>query len=321
MNYPQKGTKMKKNRQILSLAISFCFILLFSQILGTYKISAGEVIKNTLNIAEAEKNESGSGYDWANRYDILTLNGLNIDTNDNFGLRLPADCTVILEGKNSIKAAKYGISCSGTVIFKGNGSLTVEAGDIGFYLISQDNTQKIRILDGKYEITAGTYGIYSDASDFSFVDGSMNIKTSDENGAAILGRCVNLLGGSFSSNSPVETTHALLVSGITIDINASKSALLSKNLTIKDISLSSDGENIKEYSGEASIIGKSTAKKTRSSIVFGENVPGYVDYILLTLLVLAVFGGIFGPTFRRKKKAQKLYEHLKKEGYTDFKNN
>lgn len=310
---------MKKNRQILSLVISFCFILSFSQILGICKINAGEVIKTTLNIAEAEKNESGNGYDWANRYDILTLNGLNIDTSDNFGLRLPADCTVILEGKNYIKAAKYGISCSGTVVFKGNGSLTVEAGDIGFYLISQDNTQKIRLLDGKYEITAGTYGIYSDASDFSFVDGSMNIKTSDENGAAILGRCVNLLGGSFSSNSPVETTHALLLSGINIDINASKSALLSKNLTIKDISLSSDGEKIDEYSGETSIVGKSAAKKTRPSIVFGENVPGYVDYVLLALLILAVCGGIFGPTLRRKKKAKKLYELLEKEGYTDSK--
>ena len=162
---------IKSSRRCLSLILTLVLVVLSLGLAMPEKVSAAEVVTSTVNIATANKNKRGPGYDWQNRFDILTLNGLNIDTEDNYGLRLPKNCTVVLEGTNVIKAAKYGVSCSGTVVFKGSGKLIVEAGEIGFYLISQDNTQKIRLVDGKYEIKAGTYGIYSDASDFSFVDG------------------------------------------------------------------------------------------------------------------------------------------------------
>ncbi len=299
-----------KFKKIISLMISSIAVLTLCFAISGVQAGAADVITSTVDIASATKNQSGPGYDWQNRYDILTLSGVNIDTSDPYGLRLPKNCTVVLEGKNYVKAAKYGVSCSGTVIFKGSGSLVVDAGEIGMYLISQDNTQKIRLTSGNYDITAGKYGIYSDASDFSFVDGTMKINVTSTDGAAVNGRCVNLLGGSFEANSPVETTQSLIVEGINVNVSTDgRAAFSSKNLTVSDLS--------REYNGESEFEAKSTAKNTRKSAVFGDSVPGWVDYICLVILALGVAVGIFGPAMRRKKKAKALEEKLKAEGYIE----
>lgn len=309
----KKGDHMKKYRRSLtSLLLAMVMLLtLCAGILPT-SVSANEVVTKTVNIAEATKNERGPGYDWANRYDILTLHNLHIDTDDAYGLRLPKNATVVLKGNNTIKAAKYGVSFSGTVIFKGSGSLTIEAGEIGLYLISQDNTQKIRLIDGKYTITAGKYGVYSDYADFSFVDGEMNINVTDPAGKAVQGRVVNLLGGKFTANAPVESTHALVAEGVNLDITASSPAFVSKNLTVKDVQFD-DGST--EYAGQNTVKAKSIAKNQRTSAVFGDSVPGWVDYILLAVVVVGIGACIFIPALRKKKKAQELYARLAAEGY------
>ena len=294
-------------RRILPIILTAA--MLFTLCLAALPVSASGTIQTTVNIATANKNMRGEGYDWANRYDVLTLKGLNIDTEDPYGLRLPKNCTVVLEGKNTIKASKYGISCSGTVVFKGSGSLTIEAGEIGIYLIAQDSTQKVRLIDGKYEITAGTYGIYSEAADFSFTGKSMNVNVTGDGGHAIMGRAVNLLGGTFTANAPVESTHQLLVDGINITVDGGSSpAFASKNLTVKNLDT--------EYNGESSVNAKSTKKFTGTSIIFGENVGAAVDYVILAVFAAGIAAAIVLPALRRKKKAKELYERLEKEGYT-----
>lgn len=294
-------------RRILPIILTAA--MLFTLCLAALPVSASGTIQTTVNIATANKNMRGEGYDWANRYDVLTLKGLNIDTEDPYGLRLPKNCTVVLEGKNTIKASKYGISCSGTVVFKGSGSLTIEAGEIGIYLIAQDSTQKVRLIDGKYEITAGTYGIYSEAADFSFTGKSMNVNVTGDGGHAIMGRAVNLLGGTFTANAPVESTHQLLVDGIDISVDGgSAPAFASKNLTVKNLDT--------EYNGESSVNAKSTKKFTGTSIIFGENVGAAVDYVILAVFAAGIAAAIVLPALRRKKKAKELYERLEKEGYT-----
>ncbi|MBQ2727382.1 MAG: hypothetical protein IJF78_16900 [Clostridia bacterium] len=297
-------------RSLTSIVLAFTMVI--AMCVSILPVSAADVVTKTVNIAEATKNERGPGYDWANRFDILTLNNLHIETSDAYGLRLPKNATVVLKGNNYIKAAKYGVSFSGTVIIKGSGTLTIEAGEIGMYLISQDNTQKIRLIDGKYTITAGKYGVYSDAADFSFVDGTMDINVTDPAGKAIQGRVVNLLGGKFTANAPVESTHALVAEAVNLDINASSPALASKNLTVKDVQFS-DGST--EYAGQNSVKTKSIAKNHRTSAVFGDSVPGFVDYILLAVVIVGIGACIFIPALRRKKKAQELYARLAAEGY------
>ncbi len=305
---------MNKNRRLWLLTLLLtCTFVLPGLLLPISAASGGVTITETVNIAQANKNMEGHGYYWANRYDILTLDGIHIDTASDYGLRLPKNCTVELHGDNYIKAAKYALSCAGTVVFKGNGSLTLEAGEIGLYLYSEDGTQKIRLLDGKYTIKAGTYGVYSIASDFSFVDGSMDITVDSPDGAAVSGRIVNLLGGQFKANNAVESSHMLVVEGLGLDITASRAALSSKNLTVRDIALTTGGTAIGEYAGENQITGVSTARKSRPSIIFGENVPGFVDYLCLTVAIAGIAAAIVGPVVVHKKKAKALLERLEKE--------
>lgn len=292
-------------RRIIPLLLTVATLFTLSTV--AVPAAAAETITETVNIATANKNMRGPGYDWANRTDVLTLDGLHIDTEDPYGLRLPANCTVVLKGTNTVKAAKYGISCSGTIVVKGSGSLTIEAGEIGIYLISQDTTQKVRLIDGTYEITAGTYGVYSDAADFSFIGSSMNIITNNTDGAAISGRVVNLLGGTFSANAPVESTHQLFVDGINLNVAADRSAFTSKTLTVRNLS--------EEYNGENSFTAKSTKKDTRTSILFGENVSGWVDYVLLAVAAIGIAAAIVVPVLRKKKKTEELYKRLEAEGY------
>ena len=288
----------------LLLTVLFCVIALSVALPVS---AASETITKTVNIAAANKNESGPGYTWMNRYDTLTLSGLRVETEEPYGLRLPKDCTVILEGDNYVKSAKYGMSCSGTVVFKGSGSLTIDAGEIGIYLITQDKTQKIRLIEGDYSVTAGKYGVYSDAADFSFVGKSMKISAGEK---AILGRCVNLLGGTFSANAPVEATQALLVNGVTVDIDASAPALASKNLELKNLDITGG-----DYDGGNSVHAKGLAKFHATSVLLGSSVPGWVDYILLAVAILLVGALIFVPALIKKKKTKELYERLEKEGY------
>ena len=301
---------MKTSVKIASL-FAFLIAVLTLTCLLTPVCAAGETITKTVNIAAANKNESGPGYYWANRYDTLTLSGMRVETDDPYGLRLPKNCTVVLEGDNYVKAAKYGVSFSGTVFFKGTGSLTVEAGEIGFYLISQDKTQKIRLIGGTYTVTAGTWGIYSDAADFSFVGDSMTVNMTNPDSPAIEGRCVNLLGGTFTANAPVEASQALLVNGVTLDITANRPALSAKNLEIKNIALAGGGE----YSGENSISAKGLAKFHAKSVILGDTVPGWVDYILLALTAVVVAALIVLPIMRKRKKTRELLERLEAEGY------
>lgn len=268
--------------------------------------ASAEAITSTLNLVNVRQNERGDGYNWANRYDVLTLSGIDLETESDYGLRLPQNCTVVLEGTNYIKAAKYALTCSGNVTFKGSGKLILEGGEIGLYIYTEVGTDKIRLVDGNYEITAGRYGVYSTAADFSFVDGTMDISVSSPDGAAVAGRCLNLVGGRFTANNSVEATHELVVEGINLEIESARPALSAPILSVKAISV--------DYKGENTLSARSTAKRDRPSAVFGEGVPGYVDYILLAVFALGIVAAIVLPILRRKKKTKELYERLANEG-------
>ena len=288
------------------------FILLFAIIISLSALSvtvcAGDTVRSMVNVADSIKNMHGSGYEWNNVTKVLTLNNVNIDTTDDYGIRIPRNCTVVLKGDNYIKASKYAIACLGTIVFKGSGSLTIEAGEAGFYLTTLDNTQKIRLLEGNYKITAGKYGVYSENADFSFIGDKMDIKVTSEDGEAIHGRTVNILGGKFTASAPVFATHILTIDSTDIKVDAKTAALSAKTLYLENLSIS-------EYNGETSIDAESTAPLFGDSIIFGEGVPSYVDYILLVFFLAGVIAAIAVPAIRKKKKAEALYKRLEEEGY------
>ncbi len=302
---------MKRIHRVLSGLLVLCLLLG----LGILPVLADDpvTITTTLNIAQANKNQRGHGYEWHNRTDVLDLNGLYLDTTSDYGLRLPKDCTVNITGTNYIKASKYALSCAGTVVFKGSGKLILDAGEAGIFIYTEVGTEKVRLLEGEYEIHSAKYGVLSTAADFSFVDGKMTITVDDENGAAVSGRIVNLLGGTFTANSAVEASHMLTVKGINLDVNANRAAFSSKNLTVSDIALTADGASIAEYAGQSSVKGTSTLKRVRTSVIFGENVNGAIDYVCLVVLLCGIAAAVIVPILRHKKKVKKLLERLEKE--------
>ena len=108
-------------RQRILLAASAVLLTVVLAFFVLPGMTEAKTITETLNLVNVTQNERGDGYQWANRYDILTLDGLRLETENDFGLRLPKSCTVVLKGTNYIKAGKYALTCSGNVSFKGNG--------------------------------------------------------------------------------------------------------------------------------------------------------------------------------------------------------
>lgn len=266
-------------------------------------------IKETVNISNARQNIRGHGYEWENIPDILTLSGIRIETKDDYGIKLPANCTVVLKGNNYIKAGKYGISCAGKTLFKGNGTLTIDAGEIGIYLFSQDSTTKIQMLEGKYVISAGKYGVFSEYSDFSVSGAEFEISVPD--GRGILGRTVNLVGGSIKSDSSIEATQSLLVDGVDVNVVSNDEALISGKLSVRNVSMSCGDE----YGGENEITFSAQKRWHAKSILLGDNVPGWADYILLAAGLILVAACIVIPVLRKRKKKKELYERLVREGF------
>lgn len=302
---------MKRIHRVLCGLLLLCIALG----LGLFPVAADDpvTITTTLNIAQANKNQRGHGYEWHNRTDVLDLNGLYLDTTNDYGLRLPKDCTVNLSGTNYIKAAKYALSCAGTVVFKGSGKLILDAGEAGIFIYTEVGTEKVRLLEGEYEIHSAKYGVLSTAADFSFVNGKMTIAVDNADGAAISGRIVNLLGGTFTANNAVEASHMLTVKGIHLDVSANRAAFSANNLTVSDIALTADGTSVSEYNGQSVVKGTSTLKRVRTSILFGERVNGAVDYVCLVVLLCAIAAAVIAPIVLHKKKVQKLIARLEIE--------
>lgn len=304
------------NKNISKIISLFLFLAVIVSMTTVIFVGAASTVTiDAVNIATARQNMRGHGYFWDNINKVLTLDGIDIVTKEDYGLRLPGGCTVVLKGKNSIKAGKHAISCAGNVVFKGSGSLATSSGENGFYLISQDNTTKVRFLSGNYSIEAGNCGIMSEYTDISLIGGSMDIIVKNDGGRAISGRVVNLVGGAFSADSPVEAAHTLNIDSVDIDIEAEESALIAKYLNVANEKI--DGAD--EYGGESFIHAKAVKRSHAKSFIFGDTVPGYVDFIALAVVITAAAACIGIPILRNKKKKKALYARLADEGYIEKK--
>ena len=308
---------MKHTRltRIALIALTVC-MLICSVWTFTPTADAAVKITQTVNLSHPEKNMRGSGYYWANRTDTLTLTDLYIDTTDEYGMKITAGATVILNGNNYIKASSVALACAGDVIFKGNGSLTLVSDDIGLYFYATKDTATARILSGTYSIEAGGHGVYSPYSSVSFVDGKWTITAPNPEANAIEGRAFKLYGGKMTMDNAIHATVSLDIQALSLSVTANKPALVSdKTLKIEDVALSvgaaADALNkADEYSGEHCVTMRSTKKNTGTSILFGEGVPQFVDILLLLLLLVLIAAGIGVPFLRAQKKAKRAREAL-----------
>lgn len=297
-------------KRILSLIIA----LLTLSALFTFAIpvSAKSIHKSTVNLIGVNKNQSGSGYEWDNYENTLTLNGLNIKTSDDYGLKILDGATVVLKGNNYIEAKKAAVFLEAKVVFKGSGTLTLVS-ETGIFCSSADNTDSLSILGGTYKITSSGIGIVSDFHRVSFSNCKVTVKTSAE--TAIKAQSVTTGANTvIKANGSIYGKDKILIESSSIVVNANASALISENpivfskVTVKagdtPKNLSVIDLNNSSYDGQKSVKTISRYDGQKKSLFFGDDVPRYVDIIVMIVGVLCVVSAVVLPVLYKKKKVQ-----------------
>ena len=298
-------------RRAVCLVLTAVLLLVPFASAAVYEADAVVTITKSINLTNPRMNMTGAGYAWMNLDKTLTLDGLYIDTSDEYGMRIPDGATVILKGNNYIRAASYAMGIPGNVTFKGNGTLTLVGGDSGLYFYSTDDTTIARIMGGNFKITAGGVGIRSEYTTLSVTKGTFDIDALAKDGVAILGRTLKLHGGKFTAQGPITASQNLEIRAANLSVAADRAALsATRKLTLKDVSLSvgdtaDDLRKADSYNGENCIRVKSAANLLGESVLFGETVPMFADILVIVALAALVAAGIGLPLLRAHRRSKR----------------
>ena len=298
-------------RRAVCLVLTAVLLLVPFASAAVYEADAVVTITKSISLTNPRMNMTGAGYAWMNLDKTLTLDGLYIDTSDEYGMRIPDGATVILKGNNYIRAASYAMGIPSNVTFKGNGTLTLVGGDAGLYFYSTDDTTIARIMGGNFKITAGGVGIRSEYTTLSVTKGTFDIDALAKDGVAILGRTLKLHGGKFTAQGPITASQNLEIRAANLSVVADRAALsANRKLTLKDISLSvgdtaDDLRKADSYNGENCIRVKSAANLLGESVLFGETVPMFADILVIFALAALVAAGIGLPLLRAHRRSKR----------------
>ena len=298
-------------RRAVCLVLTAVLLLVPFASAAVYEADAVVTITKSISLTNPRMNMTGAGYAWMNLDKTLTLDGLYIDTSDEYGMRIPDGATVILKGNNYIRAASYAMGIPSNVTFKGNGTLTLVGGDAGLYFYSTDDTTIARIMGGNFKITAGGVGIRSEYTTLSVTKGTFDIDALAKDGVAILGRTLKLHGGKFTAQGPITASQNLEIRAANLSVVADRAALsANRKLTLKDISLSvgdtaDDLRKADSYNGENCIRVKSAANLLGESVLVGETVPMFADILVIFALAALVAAGIGLPLLRAHRRSKR----------------
>ena len=298
-------------RRAVCLVLTAVLLLVPFASAAVYEADAVVTITKSISLTNPRMNMTGAGYAWMNLDKTLTLDGLYIDTSDEYGMRIPDGATVILKGNNYIRAASYAMGIPSNVTFKGNGTLTLVGGDAGLYFYSTDDTTIARIMGGNFKITAGGVGIRSEYTTLSVTKGTFDIDVPAKDGVAILGRTLKLHGGKFTAQGPITASQNLEIRAANLSVVADRAALsATRKLTLKDVSLSvgdtaDDLRKADSYNGENCIRVKSAANLLGESVLFGETVPMFADILVIFALAALVAAGIGLPLLRAHRRSKR----------------
>ena len=292
--------------------ITLVFSLVIVPMMGI-SVSAAETTK-TINLAYVKQHEYGNGYAWDNINKVLTLNGLNVNTDDDWGLRLPDNATVMLVGTNTIKAGKWALGCPGNVTIKGDGKLILESGEHAIYVHSRTDSHKFRIFDGEIEAKGGVSAFYSEVAEFSMTDGKVNFSSNGD--YAVMSRVFAMTGGKATVNGTLKTTHLLRLNHADLVVNDDEKALEIGNLFEHDNvkfmagNTESSLSDIDSYNDEKTFKTIPLKLALRDSIIFGEGTTIIVDYVLLGAAIILLVAAITIPVVLKKRKTKKMYMAL-----------
>lgn len=273
-------------------------------------VSAGEYT-STVNLLDVRKNTSGDGFYWDNKTDTLTLTNFVVNTKDRYGLRIPDGATIVLEGTNTITAAYAALDIEGSAYLRGEGTLILNGGEVGFINPLNMDDRKVIVESGNYVINSDGIGVLSPYVTWSQTGGKIEINSKGE---AVNGREIRLQGGIFKANNSVHATSRLSVAYATLEINSENAALISdKNLSVNGVSILSNGNKSTEYNGEKSITTTPLSKKRTTSMLFGKSVPIIADYAVAVLAICAVAAIIIVPKVIKKKKLREAIARYEAE--------
>ncbi len=189
------------------LVVVFCMLLCFLLPMDVIQAENGHTTRTTtLDVsakADSEKNEE-EGWSWTAHADgsyTLLLQDVNIEVADDAGICLPRDkaVTIVLEGQNTITAAKTGIIENwvnlgpgrySTKTIQGNGSLIVRAND-GI------NIDRLQIESGTVEIHTRNAFLGGLTTNEAYIQngGNVHISSIGSDGMYLIGE-MQLHGGS-----------------------------------------------------------------------------------------------------------------------------
>ena len=287
-----------KKTIIAAVSLIFAAVLVFAAL-------PASALGETVDLSYVRQNESGQGYRWDNRNDVLYLTDINLSTTADFGIKLPAGATVFVEGDCRVTANRYAISCLGSVTFKGTGKLTAEGGECGMYFYGTNRDHKILFLGGDYAVKGENTAIRSDGAELSFCGGKLSL----EGKTAVRGVDVTVSG--------CELTAAGAIRASAFDENGP--ALYSDGrigLENVRIEAGADGNSLSAadgYAGESAIRLTSTYKRVRTSVLFGEGTPGWVDTLVFIGAGVGVVAALTVPFAVKANKKRKLYAKLNSE--------
>ena len=251
----------------------------------------------------------GDGYEWDNLDCVLKLNGINLNTADLFGIKLPAGSTVELSGDNYIKASKHAIYCLGEITFTGKGSLTLVAEDTGISCFTTLVSDSIVFRGGNITVNGTKNGIYSESAPIVFSGSTVTVNATDH---SVYGRDIKFVSGDASLNGGVYAKGTLTVSNANLSVSSSSSALTAVNgITLTDVTLSvgatlSSLNSAQSYNGESAIKTAGTRKIYTPSFLFGDGVSIAVDYLIIALVTLGLTAIIVVPIIINRKKTAEL---------------
>ena len=270
-----------------------------------------QTLKEGVSILNPRQNIHGVGYEWNNPDDTLTLTDLSIDTEDDYGLKLPDGATVILEGHSEIRAAVAALYMEGNVIFRGKGSLTLIGGEYGV-LCNGSTAKKLSITGGTFTVTGGTDGIRSDSQAVAVSGGSITV--TGESRYAINARELTTAGNvSIRASGAFHTSYRMALQAANLTITASDGPALrtDRYLTLDGMTLRAGNDlfslkEIDSYLDEPALVTVSTFDGSRRSLLFGDKAPLLVDILILLAGVLLIAAAVSIPLLRRKRRAEAI---------------
>lgn len=263
-------------------------------------------LNNGISLLQIDQNASGAGYSWDNINRVLTLDGIDLVTADDYGFKIPANATVIIKGKNRIEATKAAIYIQGDVRFRGSGSLTL-SGEYGFLCNGTNTSQKVTFSEGTYRFSGTKVAIKSDAQKVYLGGGNFTL---DGDEVAIDAREI-ITGGNVSVDAvgSFSASYAMTLEAADLSILSTQAALITPKLTIANMTLrvgESEGAltKVDSYNGEKCLVTKSTFDDSAKSFLFGESVPFFVDVLVLIAFLILLVSAVLVPLLLKKKRAK-----------------